>query len=286
MIESHTVEGEIGLVIDYEPGRSHAVDVLQGAMDMIHALDRLDAALLSSVDTSLEPVSVLNDIQHSSLKMLLARALRHMPDELAGNLDWKKWVGGLLVRGKYKLLAKIEADAPEIKSTLAELDAEYDAAPARLLGYKPPQVSDVIDALDSVAKARAQLPGQTVTVQTELGDIAIPETAPASAPEIPPATQTITNGGTEFFKVKFPDLLGSAQWTVLRNNRNVKIDMLHQAWLDAYHRREHALLPGDSIKCHFEEKVAYDAAGNEIERRLAIIEVLEIISPPVQNPLL
>lgn len=75
ILESQMLEGEIGLVIDYEPGKALAVDVLQAAMGMIEALDKLDAALLSSVNTSLQPVSVLNDVQHSSLKMLLARAL-------------------------------------------------------------------------------------------------------------------------------------------------------------------------------------------------------------------
>ena len=89
LLEEQIVEGEIGLVIDYTPGKTLAVQVLQAAMGMIQALDRLDAALLSSVDTSLEPVSVLNDIQHSSLKMLLRRALRNTRDELLGNLVCK-----------------------------------------------------------------------------------------------------------------------------------------------------------------------------------------------------
>lgn len=285
LLEAQTVEGEIGLVIDYQPGKVLAVDVLQAAMGMIEALDKLDATLLSSVDTSLEPVSVLNDIQHSSLKMLLARALRNTPDELLGTLDWKKWVGGLLVKGKYKLLQKLDADAPEVQRVLAELEPDYRAAPS-LVGYSPPLVSDVLDALDGVAKARAALPGQLVKVQTELGDIYIPETAAVRAEPLPTApTDIITNTGMEFFKVKHLDLLGAAQWTVLRNNRSTKVDMLHQGWLDAYHRREHTILPGDSLKCRFEERVSYDALGNELDRKLSIVEVLEIIKPPMQQPL-
>jgi hypothetical protein len=286
ILEAQTVEGEIGLVIDYQPGRVLAIDVLQAAMGMIEALDKLDATLLSSVDTSLEPVSVLNDVQHSSLKMLLARALRNTPDELLGTLDWKKWVGGLLVKGKYKLLQKIDADAPEVQRVLSELESDYRAAPS-LVGYSPPLVSDVLDALDGVAKARASLPGQLVKIQTELGDIYIPETTvEATAPILSTPTDTITNTGVEFFKVKYPDLLGSAQWTVLRNNRSTKVDMLHQGWLDAYHRREHVILPGDSLKCRFEERVSYDELGNELERKLSIVEVLAVITPPVQHPLI
>ena len=285
-LEAQTVEGEIGLVIDYQPGKVLAVNVLQAAMGMIEALDKLDAVLLSSVDTALEPVSVLNDVQHSSLKMLLARALRNTPDELIGNLDWKKWVGGLLVKGKYKLLARLDADAPEIQRVLVELEPEYKS-PSNLIGYKPPTVLDVLDALDGVSKARAALPGQVVKVQTELGDIDLPEVMSAASTELHDLEhgETVINRGIEFFKVKSPDMIGASQWVVLRNNRSTRVDMLHQGWLEAYHRREHAVLPGDSLKCHFEERIQYDAAGNEIERKLFIVEVLAVITPPVQSAL-
>lgn len=282
LLEEQTVEGEVGLVIDYQAGRVLATDVLQAAMGMIHALDRLDATLLSSVDTSLEPVSVLNDVQHSSLKMLLARALRNMPNDQLNSLDWKRWVGGLLVKGKYLLLQKIDADAPEIQFVLSQLEEDYKQPPARLFGYKAPSVFEVREALDGVARARSALPGQLVKVQTELGDVYIPETevAPIAVSDALEAAETVCNTGVEFFKVKSPDLLGSAQWTVLRNNRSVKVDLLHKAWLEAYHRREYAIQPGDSLKCKYEEIVKYDAVGNELERRLAIVEVLEVITPP------
>lgn len=282
-LESQTVEGEIGLVIDYQPGRALAVDVLQAAMGMIHALDRLDAVLLSSVSTGLEPVSILNDVQHSSLKMLLARALKSLPDDLVGSLDWKKWVGGLLVKGKHLLLQKLDADAPQIQRVLDELEPDYRSAPTQLTGYSPPTVSDVRDALDGVAKARATLPGQVVKVQTEYGDVIIPETEMQPATALSEVGEVVVNRGIEFFKIKSPDMLGSAQWTVLRNNRSTRIDMLHQNWLDAYHRREHTLMPGDSLKCRFEEKITYDTLGNELSRQLAVVEVLSLVKPALQQ---
>lgn len=287
ILESQMLEGEIGLVIDYEPGKTLAVDVLQAAMGMIQALDKLDSALLSSVNTSLQPVSVLNDVQHSSLKMLLARALRHLPDDAVHNLDWKQWVGGLLVKGKYKLLQNLEADAPEIRATLIELEEDYKSAPVGLLGYTPPTVADVREALDGVIQARAALPGQHMEVQTELGDITIPEASfQLDEVLVVGPQQTVTNTGTEFFKIKAPDMLGSSQWQVIRNGRNTRVDMLHQKWLDSYHAREFSILPGDSLKCVYEETITYDDLGNEIERKLAIVEVQEIISPPTQRALI
>lgn len=286
-LDSESVEGEIALVISYQPGKSEALGVLAGAMRLIESLDKLDRCLLSSVDSNLEPVSILNDVQHSSLKVLLARALRKLPDEHIATLDWKKWLGALLVKGKHKLLQKIDADAPEVRRVLSELEEDYKAAPGGLIGYTPPTVADVQDALDEVSKARASLPGQRVTVQTEFGDIELAEvfsletTPPQDGPQ-----QTLTNQGIEFFKVKAPDMLGAAQWQVLRNGRNMRVDMLHQQWVDAYHSRKFSILPGDSLKCRFEESVTYDASGNELARTLAVIEVLEIISPPVQQKLI
>lgn len=286
-LETQSIEGEIALVIAYQPGKSEALAVLAGAMRLIESLDALDHCLLSSIDSSLEPVSILNDVQHSSLKVLLARALRKVPDEHIASLDWKKWLGGLLVKGKHKLLQTVDADAPEVRRVLAELEVDYKAAPGGLIGYTPPTVADVREALDGVAKARATLPGQRVTIQTELGDIDLLEAAaPETVPALQGPQQTITNSGIEFFKVKAPDMLGTAQWTVLRNSRATRVDMLHQRWLDAYHARQHNILPGDSLKCRFEETVVYDAAGNELDRKLAIIEVIDVITPPVQQPLI
>lgn len=286
-LESQIVEGEIALVIDYRAGESVAVDVLQGAMRMIEALDRLDVALLSSVNTSLEPISILNDVQHSSLKMLLARALRGIPDEHLSNLEWKKWAGSLLVKGKYKLLQKCDADAPEIRQALVELEPEYSTMPSGLIGYTPPVVADVQAALGHVIAARASLPGQQVTIQTEMGDISLPEVTGTNKQEVVEEPRaSVTNSGIEYFKIKSVDMLGKSQWSVVRGQRAVKVDMLHQKWLDAYQERQFVLLPGDSLECRFEETIHYDQNNNEIDRSLSVVEVIRVITPPAQQNLL
>ncbi len=287
LLDATLIEGEIGLVIDYERGKTPAIGLLQAAMGMVEALDKLDSALLSTIDTSLEPVSVLNDVKESSLKLLLARMLKKVPDEHLKNLEWKKWLGGLLVEGKYLLLQKLDADAPEIQQTINLLDNKYKSPESELMHYQTPAVSDIRDALDSVAKARASLPGQKVYVQTDYGDVVIPEIIAApSSTDSGEISEILTNQGTEFFKVKSPDMIGTAQWTVLRNNRTVRVNMMHLKWLNSYHNREVNILPGDSLKCLFEEVISYDASGNELDRKINIIEVLDIVKPLVQMALI
>lgn len=185
-----SVEGEIALVIDYRPGQSEAIAVLAGAMRFIESLDKLDHCLLSSIDTALEPVSILNDVQHSSLKILLARALRKVPDDALGNLEWKKWVGGILVKGKYLLLNKLDADETGVRQALIALEDSYKDAPGEIIGYTPPSIADAREALRNVAKARSAMPDGNVVVQTEMGDVQIPRIAVNESPE--PAEESLS----------------------------------------------------------------------------------------------
>jgi hypothetical protein len=285
MLDMQMVEGEVALTVDYAAGRASAIAVLSGATEMIAAIDALDRALLSSVNTSLEPVSILNDVQHSSLKILLARALKSVPDDDLARLDWKEWLGRLLVKGKHMLLQHMDADAPTIAAVIEELKPDYAAAPG-LVGYTPPTVTQAQQALKQVRRARALLTDSTVTIQTELGSVRLPD-LPAESPEAEPVVaERVVNRGREWLKVRFPDMLGPAQWTVLRGGRNVRVAVLHQEWLDRYHRRGVQLMPGDVLDCDYEETVEYDANQNEIGRSLAIIRVHGVKSPPSQRPLL
>jgi len=283
-LDSTLVEGEIGLVIDYAPGQSRALDVLGGAMALIEALDQLDRALLSSVNTELDPVSILNDVQHSSLKMLLARVIKKVPDEYLGSLEWKKWVGSLLVKGKHRMLSMIDADAPAIAAEIKALESDYRAAPG-MIGFDPPNARDVHTALNSVSRARALLSSNAVTIQSDLGDIVLHAPPEAPALTVTAPAVSIVNHGREFLKVRYPDMLGTAQWTVMRSGRSTRVEILHHQWLTRYHAREFTLLPGDSLDCSFEETVEYDNQRTEIGRRLTIIEVHNVMQPPQQDAL-
>lgn len=201
-LDACEAEGEIALTIGYDAGRSPALEILGGAMQMIASLDALDRALLSSVHTELEPVSILNDVQHSSLKILLKRWLRGAPDEMLASGDWKRWVGTLLVKGKHMLLAHMDDDAPAIAQTLETLRPDYESAPG-LVGYDPPPVEKAAAALEEVRIARRLLAGSSVIFQSD-----------------------------------------------------------------------------------FEETVGYDAAQNEVDRRLTIVRVHGVKSPPTQGTLL
>lgn len=280
-----TVEGEIGLVIDYEPGKSEALIVLQSAMRLIQGLDALDHALLSSIDSSLEPVSILNDVQHSSLKMLLKRALRAIPDEALGSLEWKTWVGGLLVKGKHNLLEKIDATADDIQNTLNNLKPDYLNAPNTTAGYEPPKLEDTLSALNQIKSARATLPHSKVVIQTDLGDVNLPYIEAEYTVESITSKTSFKSTGRDLFKVKSPDMLGNAQWKVKHAGKSVDVKITHEAWLDEYHARRINISPHDSLDADFEQEITYDDYQVEVCNTITLTYIHRVVLPPENKKL-
>jgi len=274
------VEGEVSLVIDYVAGESEALRVLQSAMRLIEGLDALDHALLSSIDTSLEPVSILNDVQHSSLKLFLARALRSVPDDAIASLDWKKWVGGLLVKGKHKLLSKLDADDATLQKTLNELTQDYLAAPNNTAGYMPPTLADTRVALTKINIARASLPNSKVLFQTELGDIDLPVIEATFTVENVVTQQTYKSTGRGLFKVKSPDMLGNAQWQIILDGKTEKARISHEGWLKDYHARRIVIAPHDSLDADFEQEISYDENQIVISKVITLTYIHSVVLPP------
>ncbi len=279
-LETEVIEGEIAIVIKYNAGESSAIDVLQGAMNIINALDGLDKVLLKGVDSNLEPVSILNDVQHSSLKLLLARALKKIPDEHINNLDWKKFVGSLLVNGKHRLISKLEANEQEISTILDNIGKDYVNIPGSGLNYDKPDVKEINKAIKQFKNACSGMENQEITIQSELGDIVLKDVEPVNIEAGKDVdTQIITNIGQEIFKIKAIDMIGKSKWKLLRNKETINVAINDSEWLNEFLNRKYALLPGDSIKCEYKEEIYYDKSHNETNRQLTITKILEIIHP-------
>lgn len=279
------VEGEVSLVIHYEQGKSEALHVLQSAMHLIEGLDALDHVLLSSIDTSLEPVSILNDVQHSSLKIILARALKKIPDDALGDLDWKKWLGGILVSGKHKLLSHLESEPEVIQKQLNELKQDYLSAPNTTAGYLPPSVENTTKALNKIKAARAELPNSKVTFETELGAIDLPYIDVEFVVEAVTSQDVYSSSGRGLFKVKSPDMLGNAQWKVVFNGKAEFVKITHEAWLNEYHSRRIAIAPHDSLDADYEQEIIYDENQNVVENIITFTYIHRVVIPPSDMPL-
>ena len=106
-------KADFAFYIDFKKGEGSASRVFAATHDFIKACERLDRQLVTSIDSSIETVMVLEDIEAASLKTWLRNVLRSTDDQALKDLDWKPQVGKYLVRAKYLVLCWIdEDDAP------------------------------------------------------------------------------------------------------------------------------------------------------------------------------
>ena len=102
--------------------------------DFIRGCERLDAELANTIDSNIETVMMLEDIEAGSIRVWLRNALRATEDDALKTFDWKPAVGKYLVRAKYVVLKWLdnEGTAPrslpalarEIQSIAVETDVK------------------------------------------------------------------------------------------------------------------------------------------------------------------
>src|ERR1700724_2915776 len=68
-------DAEVGVRIDFRKGEANPQRVFQATVAMINALQRLDRALCGSIDVSIEPLMVLEEIEAGSLVVWLKNVL-------------------------------------------------------------------------------------------------------------------------------------------------------------------------------------------------------------------
>ena len=99
---------DFAFYIDFERGKGSASRVFSATHAFIKACERLDRELVTSIDSSIETVMVLEDIQAASLKTWFRSILRAADDQALKELDWKPIVGAYLVQAKYMILRWID----------------------------------------------------------------------------------------------------------------------------------------------------------------------------------
>jgi hypothetical protein len=82
-------DADFGIHIDFKKGEPSPQRIFQAAIGMINALQRLDHALCSAVDNSIEPIMVLEEVEAGSLTIWVRNILQRTDDDALKKLDWK-----------------------------------------------------------------------------------------------------------------------------------------------------------------------------------------------------
>jgi hypothetical protein len=277
------------LAIGFEPGTESPARVFHALIGLINACQGLDAVLTKSVDVSIEPVLLLEDIEVGSLRVWLRTVLQAVPDDALKDLNWKKGVGEYLVRAKWAVIdwtgrrseVTDRAEVLQLGADLAQLAEDTDVR--HIPAYAPPDLRGLLAQIARINAALSHLrSGDRADFFTREADAVPFNVAFSIVPERIDellTQETIANETTKILKVKKPDYLGDSQWEFRHEGRIVHARIEHGEWLQRFRRRELDVRPGDALRCRVRTEVRYGYDGEAIGSIETVLEVLEILSP-------
>jgi hypothetical protein len=266
--------------IDFKRGEGSASRVFSAINDFIQGCERLDSELVSAIDSNIETVMVLEDIEAGSIRVWLRNALTVVDDDGLKKLDWKPLIGKYLVKAKYAVIrwaddpsgGGLPSLAREIQAIATETDVKH------LPDYRAPSPRALIDAISDFQKVKSQLlptdratfissDGDTaelnITMRWDIADIealAVKETV------IFPTAQMI-------LAVKKPDYLGDSKWELRHGKRSISAKIEDQDWLRDFQARKVDVRPGDALRCEVKIEHLYGHDNELITERYTIVKV-------------
>jgi hypothetical protein len=94
-------DSDFSFTINFRKGEGAPRRVFDAASTLIDGLEGVDEAVVTSVDSKLKTLMVLEDVESGSLKVFLKNVLKGVDDDVLKSGDWKKAVGAGLVKAKY-----------------------------------------------------------------------------------------------------------------------------------------------------------------------------------------
>lgn len=277
-------KADFGFEIDFQRGVGPASRVFTATRDFIKVCEDLDDELVRSIDSSIETVLVLEDIESGSIKTWLRNALAATEDDALKTLDWKPLVGKYLVRAKYAVIRWIDDDSaprslPDLRREIQQIAQDTDVR--YLPDYTPPSPGALVEAVKGFQGVKdSLLPGDKARVLSDEGPIPfdltvtldirdIEEMAVARSIEVPPAEMILP--------VKKPDYLGNSQWELRHGKRNILARIEDEQWLRKFQNRQADVRPGDALQCVVKIEFNYGYDNELVSERFTVLEVLDVL---------
>lgn len=284
-------DADFGIRIDFKKGEGNPQRVFQSAVAMIGAMQRLDHALCAAVDTSLEPLMVLEEIETGSLIIWLKNILHRIDDEALKTLEWKPIVGRYLVRSKYAYIRwanradgerTIQALAGDIRKIAEETDVK------QFPDYAPPSTIALADATKGIENAKAYL------VDGDKISYVVPDQPPADFDlavrwdekdlERMLVKETVKAENMPMtLIVKKPDYLGKSKWDFRHGGKMISANVGDEEWLRKFQTRQIDVRPGDAIRCTVNVENHYGYDNELVSETFAITKVTQILENQIQQ---
>lgn len=276
------------LTVDYSKDEPNPEMVFLGISKLISAFSSMDNDLSGCIDSKIEPVIILEDVERGSIKVWLKNIVKSLPDEGLKDGDIKKIIGAYLLKAKYIILTYVGdketissiEDVQNIENNIFNLAKQTDVS---MLGcYTCPVRSNLLNDISNYGEALSNFREKdNIYFETPGGNklhINSGFRLPRENIERFCTGETIENIIEAILKVKQPDFLGNAQWSFKYGKQTIEAKILDEEWLFKYKHREITVLPGDSLKVKIRTETVYGKNNDILNQKNSIIEVLAVVA--------
>ncbi|HPM77246.1 MAG TPA: hypothetical protein PK961_09155 [bacterium] len=280
-------KADFGITIEFKRGVDSPSRVFKTMTHLIESFSALDKDLLKTLDSSIEPVMLLEDIEAGSLRAWFVNQLNKADDSDLSKGDWKSVVGKYLIDAKYFLVDFLK-DKNEISSksevkqiTDGILERAKNTDVLRLPIYEPIPLPKVFSHLENITNALSNLSDNEKAILV----VSDGKTAPfnmgfkISQEKLEEfLTKEIEKSKcTMILKIKKPDYLGDSRWDFRHGQSIFSAKIVDQIWLRDFQSRKIDVRPGDAIKAEVETETSYGYDGEVVSVKHFITKVLETI---------
>jgi len=279
-------KADFSIIIDFDKGSINPGRVFESMAGLIMAFQDLDKDLIGSIDSRIDPILILEDIEKSSLKTWLAYTIRSIPDDAINDLDYKKIIGHYLVKCKYIILHRLEGkaeltDASEIEDIQFELVEEAKNTDLKKFpDYTPLSPQKIVKHISQISEALEPLSDKDIAkIGTPNGEASFNLSLKIDRATLEDliTAERIENKATMILKVKKPDYLGQSQWDFKHGTKTISSKILDSNWLSDFQERKHDVRPGDCLKARVKTTLKYGHDQSLIGTLYEVIKVIAVI---------
>jgi len=276
------------LEIKFEKHSDNPARVFRAMTSLIETCQRIDTALVQSVDVNIKPVLMLEDVETSSLRAWLKTALEAVEDDALKKVDWKPAVGKYLVKAKYYLIDFVsknstitnKAQVTDLSLKLLSASQETDAKHIPLYSRIPE--TELVRYLQELSEATSALQAtdsaKYISAQDEAAFNLSFHVSPESVEDLLTKETIDSPPQVMILKVRRPDYLGESMWEFRFQNRTITAKIQDQEWLGRFQNRQVDVRPGDAIRAEVSIQVKYGYDGEAVGVKYFIFRVIGVIA--------
>ncbi len=280
------IENAFVIKIDFNKDSKKPAHVFRIMSELVESFNILDSALICSIDSKIQPIVMLEDIEKGSILSRFKYFLELIPDDAIHNIDWKKFVGTFLLKGKYAIIDFINKretistndDINLLISEISDLAKDAQIKELTVPGSIdiPRLLSGIADISNAVSKLEEK---ENIYYHIEDKEISFNLNFKFDESSIEDllTSETITSNTEMILKIKKPDYLGDSKWEFRHKKDVINANILDEAWIEKFSNREITLKPGDSIRAIVQTEVKYDFDREVTSINHCIINVIEVI---------